>query len=48
MINESSVVPDDYMSLDGIRGALVPLNDPGFLRPGILFYREGHSYEAHL
>ena len=48
MINESSVVPDDYMSLDGIGGALVPLNDPGFLRPGILFYREGHSYEAHL
>jgi len=48
MINESSVVPDDYMSLDGIRGALVPLNDSGFLRPGIPFYREGHSYEAHL
>ena len=48
MINDSSVVPDDYMSLDGIGGALVPLNDPGFLRPGILFYREGHSYEAHL
>ena len=48
MTNESSVIPDDYMSLDGIGGALVPLNDPGFLRPGILFYREGHSYEAHL
>jgi len=48
MTNESSVVPDDYMLLDGVRGALVPLNDPGFLRPSIHFHREGHSYEAHL
>ena len=46
--NESSIVSDDCMSLDGIRGASIPLNDPGVLRPSIRFYREGHSHKAHL
>ena len=46
--NESSIVSDDCMSLDCIRGASIPLNDPGFLRPSIRFYREGHSHKAHL
>jgi len=41
-------VSDDYMSLDGIRGASIPLNGPGFLRPSIRFCREGHSHKAHL
>ena len=41
-------VSDDYMSLDSIRGASIPLNDPGFLRPSNLFYREEHSHKAHL
>jgi len=32
MTYESSVVLDDYMSLDSIRGASIPLNGPGFFR----------------
>ena len=48
MTNELSVVSDDYMSLDGIRGASILLNDPGFLRPSIRFCREGHPHKAHL
>jgi len=48
MTNESSVIPDDYMSLDGIGGASIPLNDPGFLRPSICFCREGHSHKVFL
>jgi len=46
--NESSIVSDDCMSLDGIRGASIPLNDPGVLRSSIRFYREDHSHKAHL
>jgi len=46
--NESSIVSDDCMSLDCIRGASILLNDPGILRPSIRFYREGHSHKAHL
>jgi len=46
--NESSIVSDDCMSLDGIRGASIPLNDPGVLRPSIRFYRKDHSHKAHL
>ena len=48
MTNESSVIPDDYMSLDGIGIASIPLNDPGFLGPSICFCREGHSHKVCL
>ena len=48
MTNEPFVVSDDYMSLDGIMGASIPLNDLGFLRPSIRFSREGQSHKAHL
>jgi len=48
MTNEPFVVSDDYMSLDGIMGASIPLNDLGFLRPSIRFSREGQSHKSHL
>jgi len=41
-------VPDDYMSLDGVKGASILLNNPGFLRQSIRFCRESHSHKARL